>query len=530
MNRYKSAALPLALLYAALVIYASLYPFTGWRDVGVAPWAYLRAPLPQYWTRFDVGANLAGYAPLGFLLTLAMMRMRRGWPALTLATLCAVALSLVLEALQTYLPLRVASNVDLALNAAGGLLGALVAFVLERLGAIDRWRRLRARWFVRNSRGALVLLALWPIGLLFPAPVAFGMGQVFERIEEGLAEILDGTPFLGWLPVRDMELQPLLPGQEVMCVALGALVPCLLGYSVIRHRGRRALFALLALLAGVAVTALSAGLSYGPVNAWSWVHPPVQLGLWGALIGAALALSLPGRVIVPLLMVVLAAQVVLLNTAPQNPYFAATLQSWEQGRFIHFHGLAQWVGWLWPYAAFIYLASRRCRQCRRRYPRRRPRFRRPHRTCPQRPHLESAHEHHAAAFVLPAPHLLLPEQARQRRAVLRRPRRAGRVRPLQVARQERRPGRPRQGAREQGGLPGPLRRRADCRGLSRSRLVHLRRQRRHRRDRRIAPEERPGRRAPADAAEHRPLSAFLIVWLQAFQPLAHAGRARAATI
>ena len=226
------------------------------------------------------------------------------------------------------------------------------------MGWRDRWRRLRARWFVRNSRGALVLLALWPIGLLFPAPVAFGMGQVFERIEEGLAEMLDGTPFLGWLPVRDMELQPLLPGQEVMCVALGALVPCLLGYSVIRHRGRRALFALLALLAGVAVTALSAGLSYGPVNAWSWVHPPVQLGLWGALIGAALALSLPGRVIVPLLMVVLAAQVVLLNTAPQNPYFAATLQSWEQGRFIHFHGLAQWVGWLWPYAAFIYLASR----------------------------------------------------------------------------------------------------------------------------------------------------------------------------
>ena len=36
---HKSAALPLALLYAALIVYASLYPFTGWRDVGVAPWA-----------------------------------------------------------------------------------------------------------------------------------------------------------------------------------------------------------------------------------------------------------------------------------------------------------------------------------------------------------------------------------------------------------------------------------------------------------------------------------------------------------
>ena len=358
MNRYKSAAMPLALLYAALIVYATLYPFTGWRDVGVAPWAYLQAPLPQYWTRFDVGANLVGYAPLGFLLALALMRMRSGWPAVTLATLAAACLSLVLEALQTYLPLRVASNVDFGLNAAGGLAGAVAAWVLERVGAIDSWRRLRARWFVRNSRGALVLLALWPLGLLFPPPVAFGMGQVFARAEDWLAELLADTPFLTWLPARDLALQPLLPGEEVLAVALGALVPCLLGYTVIRHRGRRALFALLALMAGIAVSGLSAGLSFGPVHAWSWVNPSVQLGLWAALLGAALLLLVPMRVCVLLLMVVLAAQVVLLNTAPQNPYYAATLQAWEQGRFIHFHGLAQWVGWLWPFVAFLYLAMR----------------------------------------------------------------------------------------------------------------------------------------------------------------------------
>ncbi len=358
MNQHKSAALPLGLLYAALIAYASLYPFTGWRDVGLAPWAYLRAPWPQYWTRFDLLANLVGYAPLGFLLTLAMLRMRRGWPALTLATLAAAALSLCLEALQTYLPLRVASNVDFGLNAAGGLAGALAAWVLERLGAIDTWRRFRARWFVRDSRGALVLLALWPVGLLFPAPVAFGMGQLFERLEEGLAGLLDGTPFLRWLPLRELDLQPLLPGEEALCVALGALVPCLLGYSVIRHRGRRALFTLAALACGVAVSGLSAGLSYGPLHAWSWVTQPVQYGLWLALLSAGLLLWLPGRVCVALLMVVLAAQVVLLNTAPQNPYYAATLQEWEQGRFIHFHGLAQWVGWLWPFAAFVYLVGR----------------------------------------------------------------------------------------------------------------------------------------------------------------------------
>jgi VanZ family protein len=358
VNRYKSAALPLGLFYAALIVYASLFPFTGWRDQGLAPWAFLWAPWPQYWTRFDLVANLAGYAPLGFLLALALMRMRRAWPAVTLASTAAALLSFTMESLQSYLPLRVASNLDLGLNAAGGVLGALLAFVLERLGAIDRWRRFRARWFVRNSRGALVLLALWPVGLLFPAPVAFGLGQVWERLEEGVAELLQDTPFIEWLPLRELELQPLLPGAELVCVALGALVPCLLGYTVVRHRGRRVLFALSALLVGIGVSALSAGLSYGPVHAWAWLNQPVQLGLLLAALAALLLLPMPGRVCVLALMLVLVVQVLLLNAAPQSPYFAVTLQGWEQGRFIHFHGLAQWVGWLWPYAAFIYLLTR----------------------------------------------------------------------------------------------------------------------------------------------------------------------------
>jgi len=50
--------------------------------------------------------------------------------------------------------------------------------------------------------------------------------------------------------------------------------------------------------------------------------------------------------------------VVLVGQAPVDPYFAASLQSWEQGRFIRFHGLALWIGWLWPYAAMLWLLGR----------------------------------------------------------------------------------------------------------------------------------------------------------------------------
>jgi hypothetical protein len=143
-----------------------------------------------------------------------------------------------------------------------------------------------------DSRGALVLLALWPVGLLFPAPVAFGLGQVFERLEEGAARLLADTPFLRLVAAARAGLQPLLPGEEVLCVALGALVPCLLGYTVIARGAAGAVFALLALAAGVAVSALSAALTYGPVHAWAWIGAPVQLGLWLAALAAALLLAL----------------------------------------------------------------------------------------------------------------------------------------------------------------------------------------------------------------------------------------------
>ena len=59
----------LALAYAGLIVYASLHPFYGWRDLGVSPFAFLDAAWPRYWTVFDLVTNVIAYLPLGFLLT-----------------------------------------------------------------------------------------------------------------------------------------------------------------------------------------------------------------------------------------------------------------------------------------------------------------------------------------------------------------------------------------------------------------------------------------------------------------------------
>ena len=127
-----SVSWPLALAFICLIVYASLYPFTDWRNQGISPLVYLTAPLPKYWTGFDVAANVVGYAPLGFLLTLASLRSGLIKWAMLLAVLGAFVLSLALETLQSYLPSRIPSNVDLALNTLGAAVGAYIAWALEK--------------------------------------------------------------------------------------------------------------------------------------------------------------------------------------------------------------------------------------------------------------------------------------------------------------------------------------------------------------------------------------------------------------
>jgi VanZ family protein len=365
---HKTSAWPLSQAYVALVVYASLYPFAGWRDQGIAPWEFIWSPWPKYWTGFDVAANVAGYVPLGFLLALSFLRRggageRRvsNGAAVLVSILAAGTLSFSMESLQTYRPSRVPSNIDFALNTAGAAAGAIVAAGLELAGGIDRWSQVRTRWFVDDARGALVLLALWPFALLFPAAVPLGLGQVYERLDAALVDWLMDTPFLEWLPVRDVELQPLAPGSELLCVALGVLVPCLLGYSVIRSVPRRAAVAPAILALGVAATALSAALSWGPSHAWAWLSLAVQIGLAFGLALAIVMLPLPRRGCAAMVIPALMLHLLLLNQAPASAYFAQTLKTWEQGRFIHFNGLAQWLGWVWPYMTLAYVLVRASR-------------------------------------------------------------------------------------------------------------------------------------------------------------------------
>lgn len=353
-------ARPLGWLFAALIVYASLYPFAGWRPSGGPIWFFLSTPLSPYWSAFDLVSNLLGYMPLGFLLALVALRTGSTKWRWGLVVLAPFVLSLGLETLQVFLPVRVPSNVDLGLNTLGGWLGVATAWALARAGLLGHWQRFRSSWFVADAQGALVLMALWPVALLYPAPVPFGLGQVWSRAEPllvtWLSEVLSGGAFEHWAPATTTPLPALSSLGQVFVVALCLLAPVLLSYSVVRGLGRRAAMLVATLGGGMLLEGLSAALTYGPSHAWAWLTPPAWLAL---MVGAGLslvALSLTRRACVVALLVVVATSVTVLNRSPDTPYLAESLGVWAQGRFIRFHGLTQWVGWLWPYAVLMHAA------------------------------------------------------------------------------------------------------------------------------------------------------------------------------
>ena len=115
--------------------------------------------------------------------------------------------------------------------------------------------------------------------------------------------------------------------------------------------------ALGALGLAVATSVLSTALNFGPEHALAWWSPRIT-GALGVATLIALALAwVSARFATALALLLLAALVVLVAQVPADPYYAASLQGWEQGRFIRFHGLAQWIGWLWPYAAIAWLVT-----------------------------------------------------------------------------------------------------------------------------------------------------------------------------
>jgi VanZ family protein len=158
------------LLYAALLVYGSLYPFTHWHALALPSMAFLLT-WPAHLDKGDLLQNVLVYAPFGLLAALWLAESMQAARAAMLATLLGTALSMAMECLQQFNPMRVASVVDIVMNALGSGLGALLAGTMLRhtlSGALMlTWRD---RWFRHGALAntGLVILCLWLLSQTSP--------------------------------------------------------------------------------------------------------------------------------------------------------------------------------------------------------------------------------------------------------------------------------------------------------------------------------------------------------------------------
>lgn len=334
----------LAAAYALLAIYASLHPFSGWRDNGVALTAFLEGAWPRYYTVFDLAINVLAYMPLGFLLVPALHPRLPLALAALLAALAGTGLSFSMELLQNFLPSRVPSNLDFACNAVGALTGAVLGMNWGRaLADGGRLHELRGRLFTAGKATdyGLVLLGLWLLTQLNPELLLFGTGDL--------------RALLG------LETQPYSAGLSIVIeagvAASGVLAAGLVAASLLKRASGRVLAGLLG--SALVVKSFAGALLVDAAQFLQWVTPGNAMGLIVGAAALALALYLPAAARQALAALALLLATALVNLAPDNPYLAASAAVWQQGHFLNFNGLTRLVSSLWPFAALPYLMLRR---------------------------------------------------------------------------------------------------------------------------------------------------------------------------
>lgn len=339
--------------YVFLIFYASWFPFTGWQFNSWATLPDVIRQWPRYWSGFDAAVNVIGYIPYGILMVFALYPHITRWRAALLASISGAFISATAEIVQILLPSRVTSLLDFLTNTSGAITGAILGALLTPL-ILEKGRLqlLRKQWTHKESSREILVLGLWIMAQIYPQAYLFGLGQLLPLISQTLSELMGMDIDLVTLILQGFEpsAEEYLLSETIItaCSCTGALLLCLSLLN--RHAPKTALTGLL-LIAALTVKALASALLFKPEYAFAWLTPGARGGLLISLImvyGFSFAPSVAQR---RLALLLLGISLVVINLVSDNPYFAATMQTWVQGKFLNFNGAAQFLSIFWPYLA-----------------------------------------------------------------------------------------------------------------------------------------------------------------------------------
>ena len=89
---------------------------------------------------------------------------------------------------------------------------------------------------------------------------------------------------------------------------------------------------------------------------WFTLQAQVAVGL--SLIMAAGLTLLSRPLVMAFLLLGLTINLMVLNQGASDVYLAHNLQTWQQGQYIRFNGVAQWIGWMWPFGVLLWALTK----------------------------------------------------------------------------------------------------------------------------------------------------------------------------
>src|SRR5450830_1585812 len=322
--------------YLFLILYASWYPFAGWRANNLSALPDVIRAWPRYWTTFHVGTNIVGYIPFDTLIVFSLYPRVNRWRAVLVAIVFASTVSATAELVQYFIPSRVTSLLDFLTNAGGATIGAVVGAMLTPL-IIEKGRLqlLRKQWTFQESSREIVILGLWPMAQLYPQAYLFDMDINLSTF------LLQGIE-------PDADIYLLAEALITACGCTGAILICL---SLLNRHAPKLILSLLLLIMAVVCKSLASALLFNPEYAFAWFTPGARGGLVISMIMLYGFSFAPVHVQKRLAMMLLLIYLVVVNLLPDNPYFEVTMQAWVQGKFLNFNGAAQFLSLFWPFLA-----------------------------------------------------------------------------------------------------------------------------------------------------------------------------------
>lgn len=334
--------------YTLAIIYASLNPFFGWR----APESFGLFVWPRYQNGFDVILNVLAYLPFGGMLAAMQMRAPR-WrdrtdePIRVLAwtVFAGFALSATMESLQTMLPVRVSSPIDLVANTVGTFMGA--SALVSRWGRallvrILRWRYLH---FARGDECSwgLLLLAAWFFAQLNPVIPFFEAGHIANPFDVAASQ----TPY-----------DPLILLPQAVGITLNVCGFALFLSLWLQPSKRVFLNVLLILALGFFTKISAASLTLKAPQMVGWLGPATVIGLSGGLLLFAYFSRLGYRWRAFCTTLFIFAGGLMAKMTSVYGAFDETLRliNWPHGHLFSFASLTRWLHEIWPLLAFLLVA------------------------------------------------------------------------------------------------------------------------------------------------------------------------------